>query len=81
MGPECSNFHKGIGLCIIAKGHPYELHRVLNNTEVKERNSTKYIYICVCVCIGVCVCVCIGVCVCVHVCIGYIYQDLRIYVV
>ena len=31
MGPECSNYHKGSGLCIIAKGHPHQLHRVLNN--------------------------------------------------
>ena len=38
MGPECWNYHKGSGLCIIAEGHPHQLHRVLNNTEVKERN-------------------------------------------
>ena len=48
MEPECSNYHRGSGLCIIAKGHPHQLHRVLNNAEVKERNSTnsiQYIYI------------------------------------
>ena len=32
-----------IYLCIIAKGHPNQLHRVLNNTEVKERNIYLYI--------------------------------------
>ena len=44
MGPECSNYqnYKGSGHCIIAKGHPHQLHRVLNNTEVKERNTTIY---------------------------------------
>ena len=42
MGPECSNYHTGSGLCIIAKGHPHQLHRALNNTEVKESNSTIY---------------------------------------
>ena len=42
MGPECSSYHKGSGLCIIATGHPHQLHRVLKNTEVKERNSTIY---------------------------------------
>ena len=42
MGPECANYHKGSGLCIITKGHPHQLHRVLNVTEVKERNI--YIY-------------------------------------
>ena len=36
MEPECSNYHKGSGRCIIANGHPYQLQRVLNNTEVKE---------------------------------------------
>ena len=48
MGPECSNYHKGSGLCIIDKGHPHQLHGVLNNTEVKERNSIYtiiYIYL------------------------------------
>ena len=42
-GPECSNYQKGSGLCIIAKGHPRQLHRVLNNTEMTELYS--YIYI------------------------------------
>ena len=36
MGPECSNNHKGRGLCIIASRHPLQLRRVLNNTEVKD---------------------------------------------
>ena len=40
MGPECSNYHKGSGLCNIANGHPINsAQRVLNNTEVKERNT------------------------------------------
>ena len=34
-----SNYHKGSGLCIIAKGHPHQLHRVLNF------NKLPYIYI------------------------------------
>ena len=36
-GPECSNIHKGSERCIIANRYPRQLHRVLNNTEVKER--------------------------------------------
>ena len=44
MGPECSNYHEGSELCNIANGHPINsAQRVLNNTEVKERNI--YIFI------------------------------------
>ena len=40
MGPECSNYHEGSELCNIANGHPINsAQRVLNNTEVKERNT------------------------------------------
>ena len=40
MGPECSNNHEGSELCNIASGHPINsAQRVLNNTEVKERNN------------------------------------------
>ena len=40
MGPECSNNHEGSELCNIASGHPINsAQRVLNNTEVKERNT------------------------------------------
>ena len=39
MGPECSNYHKRSELCNIANGHSINsAQRVLNNTEVKERN-------------------------------------------
>ena len=39
-GPECSNYHEGSELCNIANGHPINsAQRVLNNTEVKERNT------------------------------------------
>ena len=34
-----------VGICIIAKGHPHQLHKALNNTEVKERNSTIYTHV------------------------------------
>ena len=36
-GPECSNIHKGSERCIVANRCPRQLHRMLNNTEVKER--------------------------------------------
>ena len=50
MGPECSNYHEGSELCNIANGHPINsAQRVLNNTEVKERNT-----ICRHACFGVC---------------------------
>ena len=40
IGPECSNYHEGSELCNIASGHPINsAQRVLNNTEVKERNT------------------------------------------
>ena len=40
MGPECSNYHEGSELCNIANGYPINsAQRVLNNTEVKERNT------------------------------------------
>ena len=40
MGPECSNYLEGSELCNIANGHPINsAQRVLNNTEVKERNT------------------------------------------
>ena len=40
MGPKCSNNHEGSELCNIASGHPINsAQRVLNNTEVKERNT------------------------------------------
>ena len=40
MGSECSNNHEGSELCNIASGHPINsAHRVLNNTEVNERNT------------------------------------------
>ena len=42
-GQSAQTTTRVVGVCIIAKGHP--LHRVLNNTEVKERNNYIYIYI------------------------------------
>ena len=43
-GAECSNYHKGSELCNIANGHPINsAQRVLNNTEVKERNTISLI--------------------------------------
>ena len=41
-GQSAQTTTRVVGVCIIAKGHPHQLHRVLKNTEVKERNSTIY---------------------------------------
>ena len=37
-GQSAQTTTRVVGVCIIAKGHPHQLHRALNNTEVKERN-------------------------------------------